>query len=76
MINPRYKLLKIINNEIISKLILHKFDNIMTIIFVTPVLQHIDNHNLISSTDKNRFVCLIVLIQIKHYNKMMKNIIL
>ena len=53
-INPRYKLLKIIKrrnniqvNSIINWYQAYKFDNIVTIIFWTLVLQHIENHNLI-----------------------------
>ena len=56
-IDPRYKLLKTIKDETISKVNsiinrykAYKFDNIETRISMTPVLQYTNDHNLISST--------------------------
>ena len=37
---------------------IYKFDNIMARISITPVLEYIDYHNLISSTDRICFACL------------------
>ena len=64
-IDPRYKLLKTIKDETISKVNsiinrykAYKFDNIETRISMTPVLQYTNDHNLISSTDRILFAYL------------------
>ena len=52
-------------HNIINRYKAYKFDNIVTRISTTLVLQHIDDHNLISLTDQILFVCM----NLPHKNK-------
>ena len=45
-------------NSVMNQYKIYKFDNIVTKISITQVIQHIDDHNLIYSIDQICFACL------------------